>query len=44
MPYPLRDVPPKLWAQVKAKAAEEGHTIRFVILRLLMRYVREGLK
>jgi hypothetical protein len=38
--YLLRDIPPDLWRQVKAKAAIEGVTVRAVILRMLEAYAR----
>lgn len=41
MTYPLKRLPPKLWAQAKQKAAREGHTMRWVLLRLLEAYVAE---
>jgi hypothetical protein len=39
----LRNIDPKLWAAVKKRAAGEGRTIRWVVLRLLQLYAREGL-
>jgi plasmid stability protein len=38
--YPLRDVPDALWKQVKVKAAQDGKSIRTVILELLTKYVK----
>lgn len=39
----LRNIDPKQWAAVKKRAAGEGRTIRWVVLRLLQLYAREGL-
>ena len=41
MTYPLRDVPEALWKRVKQTAASRGHSIRYVLLRLLDAYVDE---
>lgn len=40
MTYPLTNIPKTLWVKVKAKATAEGHTIRFVLLKLLSEYVK----
>ncbi len=40
--YILRKIDPDLWASVKARAAEEGRPLRFVILALLKAYVLKG--
>lgn len=40
--YTLRSIPPDLWRDVKARAAREGRTIRFVILALLRVYAQHG--
>lgn len=39
----LRNIDDKLWSAVKKRAAGEGRTIRWVVLRLLQLYAREGL-
>jgi len=39
----LRNPDPALWAQFKARAATEGHSLRWVILELIRRYVARGL-
>jgi hypothetical protein len=36
--YTLRRIDPELWRRVKARAAFEGRTVRFVILALLRAY------
>lgn len=36
--YMLRNIDPELWRAVKARASEEGHPLRWVILRLLHQY------
>jgi hypothetical protein len=41
--YLLRNIDPDLWEKVKARAEKEGHPLRWVILRLLGRYVAKGL-
>lgn len=41
--YLLRDIPDELWVGVKRRAATEGHTLRWVVLQLLKRYVDAGL-
>lgn len=43
MTYLLRAIDPKLWKAVKNLAAADGHSIRWVILRLLENYVENGL-
>ena len=42
--YALRGIPPALWAAAKRRAANEGHTLRWVLLALLARYVRDERK
>lgn len=44
MTYLLRGIDPALWAAVKARAATDGHTIRWVIVTLLTRYVARGVR
>jgi hypothetical protein len=43
MTYLLRDIEPRLWRDVKTRAEREGHSIRWVLLQLLTRYVHHGL-
>jgi plasmid stability protein len=42
--YLLRNIPDDLWVRVRQRAASEGRSLRFVILKLLEHYVRHGLK
>jgi hypothetical protein len=42
MTYPLRDVPEALWRKVKQTAARNGHSIRYVLIRLLEEYISTG--
>lgn len=37
----LRDIDTKLWADVKAKAAREGHQLRWLLLSLLRAYLEK---
>lgn len=39
--YLLRGIDPILWRRVKAKAAAEGHSVRWVVLTLLQRYLTD---
>ena len=39
----LRQIPDTLWVRVKQRAAMEGHSLRFIVLKLLEAYVRDGL-
>lgn len=41
--YPLRKIPDDLWNKVKRRAAREGHTLRWIILKLLACYAEHGL-
>jgi hypothetical protein len=41
--YILRNPDPDIWARFKARAAEEGHPLRWLILRLIAHYVSHGL-
>lgn len=41
--YILRNIDPSLWAAFKARAEQEGHPLKWVILQLLARYVKSGL-
>jgi hypothetical protein len=43
MTYLLRQIPDDLWVLVKRRAAAEGHSLRFIVLKLLEAYVRMGL-
>lgn len=40
--YTLRTIPEGLWREVKVRAAQEGRTVREVILGLLERYAAGG--
>lgn len=40
--YLLRDIPPKLWASAKRRAAKERRPLRWIILDLLTRYAEHG--
>lgn len=40
--YLLREIPDTLWSRVKARAAGEGRSLRYVVLRLLGDYARRG--
>jgi hypothetical protein len=41
--YILRDIDTKLWEAVKARASQDGHNLRWVLLALLRAYVQNGL-
>ena len=41
--YILRNADPELWQAFRARALAEGHSLRWLILELVKRYVREGL-
>lgn len=43
MNYLLRNIDPLLWAKFKARAAKDGHPLRWVILHLIDRYISKGL-
>ena len=43
MNYLLRTIPDDLWIRVKRQAAKEGRPLRWIILKLLERYAKEGL-
>ncbi len=38
--YMLERIDPELWDAVKAKAEQEGHTVRWVLLQLLEEWVK----
>ncbi len=40
----LRNPDPALWKHFKARATADGHTMRWILLELIRRYVRDGLK
>jgi plasmid stability protein len=40
--YIIRNIPIALWAEVKARAASEGRSIRWLILRFLEAYAEKG--
>lgn len=42
MSYVLRKIDPTLWKQFKRRVGAEGHTIRWVLLDLIRRYVSEA--
>ena len=39
----LRKIDPELWAQFKARAEAEGHSLKWVLLRLIQRYIDRGI-
>jgi hypothetical protein len=39
--YLLRDIDPETWAKVKARAGREGHSLRWVLLKLIRAYADE---
>lgn len=39
----LRDPDPSMWRKFKARANREGHSLRWVILEMIRRYVENGL-
>ena len=41
--YLLRDIDDKLWSAVKKRATNEGHSIKWVIVQLLTKYIKEGI-
>jgi len=41
--YLLERLPPQMWADVKTRAAKEGHALRWIILKLLDYYAKHGL-
>jgi hypothetical protein len=41
--YLVRDIPDDLWIRVKRRAAKEGRSLRFIILKLLGLYADKGL-
>jgi hypothetical protein len=41
--YVLRGIEPALWKQFKKRASSEGHSLRWVIVSLIKRYISEGL-
>jgi hypothetical protein len=43
MSYVLRGIDPALWRQFKKRAGTEGHTLRWVIVALIRKYIAEGL-
>lgn len=42
--YILRNIDPKLWQQFKARALSEGRSLRWLLMELIRRYVKEGLR
>jgi hypothetical protein len=41
--YILRNIDPELWIKVKARAAQEGRGLRWIILTLVEWYAKHGL-
>jgi hypothetical protein len=41
--YILRNVDDSLWKRFKQRAKAEGHQLRWVLLELVQRYVKNGL-
>lgn len=41
--YLLRDIPDDLWIRVKRRAAKEGRSIRWIVLKLLETYAAHGI-
>jgi len=41
--YIIRNADPELWQAFRARAATEGHSLRWLILELVRRYVAAGL-
>lgn len=39
----LRKVDDTLWKQFRERAQREGHTLRWIILELIVRYVKNGM-
>lgn len=42
MTYLLRNIPDDLWVRVRQRAVREGHSLRFILIKLLERYARHG--
>jgi plasmid stability protein len=42
--YILRKVDDTLWQSFRARAQTEGHSLRWLLLELIQRYVNGGLK
>jgi hypothetical protein len=42
--YILRNIDPTLWERVKARAAKEGHSLRWLFLSFLERYADGKIK
>jgi len=41
--YIIRNADDQLWQAFRARAAAEGHSLRWLILELVRRYVKHGL-
>lgn len=41
--YILRNVEPELWASFKQRAASEGRALRWLLLEMIVYYVKRGL-
>jgi hypothetical protein len=42
--YLLERIPSDPWHAAKARAAKEGHTLRWVLLQMLATYAKDGLE
>ncbi len=38
--YQIKELPKELWQRVKRRAAREGHTVKFIVLRFLASYAK----
>ena len=43
MPYIIRNTQSELWQAFKARAAQEGRSLRWLLEELIRRYVERGL-
>lgn len=41
--YILRNIDPATWDKFKSRAQKDGHSLRWVIVELIKRYIRDGL-
>jgi hypothetical protein len=41
--YILRGTDPVLWSAFRARASREGHSLRWLLLQLIQRYIERGL-
>lgn len=42
--YLVRNIPDDLWVRVKRRAAKEGRSLRWILLKLLSRYSDHGVE